>query len=138
MKEEDMLSEVRSVRQVPGEGTRRWFTDPYFDLIVWYDDGGTLVGFQLCYDKQGRERAFTWRRDHGCQHERIDAGEIPGQSRMSPVMVADGSRPVDRLGERFLRESAEIDQGIARLVYETVKGFPPRVRETTSHRSFRG
>jgi len=40
-----MLGEIRNVRQIEGEGTRRWFTDRYFDLIVWYDDSGSLTGF---------------------------------------------------------------------------------------------
>ena len=32
-----MLVEYRNVRQIRGEGHRRWFSDEYFDLIVWYD-----------------------------------------------------------------------------------------------------
>jgi len=55
-----MLTEIRNARQVEGEGFRRWFTDDYFDLIVWYGDQNAMIGFQLCYDKQGKERALTW------------------------------------------------------------------------------
>jgi hypothetical protein len=52
-----MLAEIRDVRQIPGEGFRRWFSDGDFDLIVWYA-GGEIAGFQLCYDKGRRERAL--------------------------------------------------------------------------------
>jgi len=45
-----MVSEIRIVRQIEGEGTRRWFTDRYFDPIVQNDALGVLIGFQLCYD----------------------------------------------------------------------------------------
>lgn len=124
-----MLSEVRNVRQIRGEGTRRWFTDPYFDLIVWYADDGRLFGFQLCYDKQGRERAFTWRRNQRCQHERIDDGETSGQSRMSPVIVAEDSPPVDRVADRFRKESEQIPPEIARLVCAIISGHPSRIKE---------
>ena len=55
-----MLAEIRNARQIAGEDFRRWFTDEEFDLIVWYGDDRSLVGFQLCYDKQDRERALTW------------------------------------------------------------------------------
>ena len=128
-REEEMLTEVRNVRQIRGEGTRRWFTDPYFDLIVWFADGGSLLGFQLCYDKQGRERVFTWRKDHGCQHECIDAGDAPGQSRMSPVIVAEDSLPVDRVAELFLKESAHIDPEIACMVHGRVSSYRSRLKE---------
>ena len=73
-----MIHEVKRTRQVPGEGFRRWFTDSDFDLIVWYegqDEDGPIAGFQLCYDKQGAERALTWRRATGFSHEKVDDGE---------------------------------------------------------------
>jgi hypothetical protein len=130
---ENMLVELQNVRQIEGEGTRRWFRDPYFDLIIWYADDGTLTGFQLCYDKQGQERAFTWRRGHSCQHERIDTGETPGQSKMSPVIVADGSFPRGDVAERFLAESAHIDPHIARLVYDVVRGQSYRLTAESAH-----
>ncbi len=60
-----MLEEVESVKQQPGENFCRWFSDEYFDLYVWTDPSGTITGFQLCYDKPGKERAFTWFSDSG-------------------------------------------------------------------------
>ena len=33
-----MLTEIQNARQIAGEGVRRWFTDDYFDLIVWYGE----------------------------------------------------------------------------------------------------
>jgi hypothetical protein len=119
-----MLREIHNARQVEGEGFRRWFTDEYFDLIVWYDDNRRLIGFQLCYDKQGKERALTWTTDHGFQHNRIDSGEVPGHSKMTPVIIADGmfdNRPV---AERFSRECGEIDRQIAKFVVESLKSYP--------------
>jgi hypothetical protein len=120
-----MLSEIRNPRQVQGEGRRRWFMDDYFDLIVWYAEDGSLVGFQLCYDKKVRERALTWTRDHGYQHNRIDAGEVPGHVKMSPVIVADGEFGRDEVARRFREASVEMEPDVARLVYETVKSYPP-------------
>jgi hypothetical protein len=119
-----MLAEISNPRQIAGEGFRRWFTDEEFDLIVWYDDDRTLVGFQLCYDKQNRERALTWTSDHGFQHNRIDAGEVPGHAKMTPVIIADGAFNRDPVAERFRRESGKIDPAIASFVYATVKKYP--------------
>jgi hypothetical protein len=121
-----MLSEIRDTRQIKGEGFRRWFTDEYFDLIVWYDDARSLTGFQLCYDKQGRERALTWTRAHGFQHNRIDSGEVPGHAKMTPVIVADGEFNASPIAERFKGDSSSIDPDIATLVYETMLRYPRR------------
>ena len=119
-----MLTEIRNARQVEGEGFRRWFMDEYFDLIVWYDDEQSIVGFQLCYDKQRKERAITWTRDHGFQHNCIDAGETPGHSKMTPIVVADGAFSRDPIVERFRAASTGIQPEIAQFVRETLQQYP--------------
>ena len=119
-----MLVEIRNARQIKGEGFRRWFTDEYFDLIVWYDERKELVGFQLCYDKDGRERAVTWTRDHGFRHNRIDAGEVTGHAKMTPIVVPDGAFSRDPVADRFRSESARIERDVAAFVYETLKKYP--------------
>ncbi|MGA2976960.1 MAG: hypothetical protein ABSF77_16760 [Spirochaetia bacterium] len=126
-----MLAEIRNARQIEGEGFRRWFMDEYFDLIVWYDDDHSLIGFQLCYDKQNRERALTWTLDHGFQHNRIDSGEVPGHAKMTPVIIADGVFSRDPVAERFRKASRDMDPDIARLVYETVLHYPASADERT-------
>ncbi len=127
-----MLTEIHNPRQIEGEGFRRWFTDEYFDLIVWYSDDRALIGFQLCYDKLERERALTWTREHGFQHNRIDAGEVPGHAKMTPVIIADGEFSRDPVAERFWKASGQIEPAVARFVYETVKKFPGPFGESVS------
>jgi hypothetical protein len=119
-----MLSEIRNVRQVDGEGFRRWFTDEYFDLIVWFDDTRRLVGFQLCYDKLVHERALTWTLEHGFQHNCIDSGEVPGHSKMTPIIIADGAFDSNPVSERFRQSSANIDRAIASFVLDTISAYP--------------
>jgi hypothetical protein len=131
-----MLAEIKGARQIPAEGFRRWFTDDFFDLIVWYDNPsppdatpGTLAalkGFQLCYDKTGKERALSWTREGGFRHSRIDSGEVPGHAKMTPVIVADGEFSKDDVAELFKGEAAKIDPGLARFVYSAVKAYPRR------------
>ncbi len=119
-----MLHEVQNVRQVPGEGSRRWFTDEFFDLIVWYGDDWSILGFQLCYGKNNKERALTWRRDEGFSHEKVDDGETPGHTKMTPVLVPNGQFDVKSISARFRQESSEIDPEIAGLVIETLDSYP--------------
>ncbi len=119
-----MLSEVSNVRQVAGEGARRWFTDDYFDLIVWYGPGEAPMGFQLCYDRPTRERALTWTVQHGFQHNRVDTGEMPGHPKMTPIIVADGAFDRDQVAERFRGASAGIDPHVASFVLERLAQFP--------------
>jgi len=118
-----VLVEKKDVRQIPGEGLRRWFADEYFDLIVWYEEA-QVIGFQLCYDKGGRERALTWHRPHRFLHTRIDDGEIPLAYKMSPVLVQDGAFDAGGVAERFRRASAGIDPRVAALVLEQLRVYP--------------
>jgi len=119
-----MLREVPNPRQVAGEGVRRWFTDDSFDLIVWYGFEDHPTGFQLCYDKLTNERALTWTADHGFQHNRVDPGEVPGHSKMSPIIVADGAFQRDPVLERFRKASSAIDQRVAGFILEKLNAFP--------------
>jgi hypothetical protein len=119
-----MLTEIRNARQINGEGPRRWFTDEFFDLIVWYGDEGAPTGFQLCYDKQERERAITWTKAHGFQHNKIDAGETPGHAKMTPVVVADGVFNRDPVMEKFQRAAARLPPEVSDFVSRTLRSYP--------------
>jgi hypothetical protein len=82
-----MLREVRKVRQIKGESRRRWFDDDYFDLIVWFGEEDEIVGFQLCYDRRGEQKAFTWQQEFGYMHHRVDQGEDkPGKLKATPIL----------------------------------------------------
>lgn len=113
-----MLFELRDVRQIEGEHRRRWFMDAYFDLIVWLTADDEVVGFQLCYDKQGDQRALTWKRPAVYAHTGIDDGENrPGKYKATPILVADGVFDHAAIGERFRLASASIDPAIAEFVH---------------------
>jgi hypothetical protein len=112
-----MLKEFRSVRQEPGL-LRRWFTDEQMDLIVWYDEDGQLIGFQLCYDKLRDEHAFTWRPDVGAAHNRIDSGEVVPFVNRTPILVADGEFPAAQVAADFAARSQGIDDDIRQLVLD--------------------
>jgi hypothetical protein len=125
--EKAVLFEVRNTRQIENEGLRRWFTDPYFDLIVWYDREGTAIaGFQLCYDKERDERALTWRRGQGFDHKRIDDGEVSGRMKMTPVLVPDGTFDYAAIAERFRRESRKIDPEVREFVHKKLTSYANR------------
>ena len=119
-----MLTEIPNARQVVGEGRRRWFTDDYFDLIVWYGDEPRPIGFQLCYDKTGRERALTWTQDHGFRHDQVDAGEIPGHAKMTPIIVADGAFNAEMVSRLFRQSCLQIESGITDFVGERLDAYP--------------
>jgi len=111
------------VKQQAGEGLRRWFSDDFFDLIIWLDEAGELLGIQLCYDLHGDERALSWHRARGFSHDRIDTGEVLPQRNMSPVLVADGLFDRDQIADEFVARSAEIDPEIRRLVREKLAQY---------------
>lgn len=122
-----MLKEFLNVRQIPGEATRRWFSDDYFDLIVWVDDAQEVVGFQLCYDVLHTHRALTWHTDIGFAHHRIDDGENrPGKLKASPILVPDGAFDYEQIAQQFKQASQQIDPRIAGFVHDMVQNYPLR------------
>jgi len=126
--EKEMIREVQGARQVRGEGFRRWFTDQYFDLIVWYegaDAQSPVAGYQLCYDKTSRERALTWRKGLGFTHEKVDDGEGVRAlgAKMTPILVPDGLFDAAGITRRLLEHSAEMDPEVAGFVLKTLEGY---------------
>lgn len=115
-----ILLELRGVRQIPGESSRRWFYSRTFDLIVWYAETKMVLGFQLCY-RQGtdEERAITWREGEGFAHNRVDDGEsCIGHTKMTPILAADGVFDRDAVLELFRAESNEMAPDVVKLVIE--------------------
>jgi len=118
-----MMTEIPNVRQIRGEGRRRWFCDDYFDLIVWYR-AEDISGFQLCYDRHGSPRAWTWTADHGRCHHGIDDGDDPLLGhKATPILVADGAFDAVGVKGRFATAAASLpaevrDRVLAQLAQE--------------------
>ena len=104
-----MLAEIKNVRQIPGEDTRRWFVDENTDLIVWFSppDGKTISGFQLCYDKKSVQRCLTWQKD---------------SSAGTSLLSADGRYSKRRALRLFDSISEELPEEISTLVRLVLAG----------------
>lgn len=114
------------IKAVAHDLDRRWISDEYFDLIVWYESGDQIHGFQLCYDKAGRERALTWTRNRGFLHTAIDTGESEPTANNTPVLVADGAFPVDKVRGEFIARSALLPSDIRELVLIRIEDYETR------------
>jgi hypothetical protein len=120
-----MLREVRQVRQVKGESRRRWFDDDYFDLTVWFGEEDEIGGCQLCYDKYGEQKAFTWHQEFGYMHHRVNQGEDkPGKLKATSILVADGILDYKNIASRFKRKSVGVDSKISVFVYDKIMRCP--------------
>lgn len=113
------------MRQIVGEPRRRWFMCDSMELIVWCGDRGEPVGFQLCYDKRGIERALTWRSDIGYSHRRVDPGEGPGMPfKATPVLGANYWFKPRAVMEMFDSVSAGLPPEIAEFVGRKLREHP--------------
>lgn len=120
-----MLRELKEAQQVSGEPFRRWFCDDTFDLILWYSNDRSILGFQLCYREDGDERALTWLKGKGFSHNRVDDGEgRPARHKMTPILVADGTFDGDHVIDLFRQASAQMDQDVAAFVLDTIADYP--------------
>jgi len=120
-----MMVEIKQTRQIAGEYFRRWFTDPLFDLIVWFHPDGAIYGFQLCYKKGTKEKALTWRSDQGYSHTQVDDGENqPGHYKMTPILMADGLFDKENVIALFRQSAQQIDPQIVQLVLAKMQAYP--------------
>ena len=93
------MREIQNVRQHPGEPHRRWFTSSTMELILWEDDRGHPLGFQILYSTPEQNMALTWRDAHGFTHHTVDNGEHRARRRkMSPILRA--TYPPDKCAVR--------------------------------------
>ena len=122
-----MLLEKTMLWQNPREGRRRWFFDAYFDLIVWYGpETDEITGLQLCYARGRGEHALIWEAGRGFSHYRVDNGETPGRSKMSPVFVAGAALDVAEVSRRFRIAGDRIDPAIRDLVLDKLEEYGRR------------
>lgn len=120
-----MLDEAPK-KAVRGDYDRKWISDDYFDLIVWYTPHDTIHGFQLCYDKPRSERALTWLSDKGFSHREVDSGEETAEANRTPVLVPDGSFPAEKVLSEFGRRSRALPVELRQLVAEKISEFARR------------
>jgi hypothetical protein len=118
----------KPIRPVARDLDRRWISDEYFDLIVWYESQDQIHGFQLCYDKPHHERALTWTRARGYTHTAIDSGESKPTANRTPILVADGVFPAELVRREFIERGSLLPSDIRELVLARLKDYETNQR----------
>jgi hypothetical protein len=113
-------------KPVRGDYDRRWLSDDFFDLIIWYRPDDTIHGFQLCYDKPYWERALTWMSDRGFSHMEVDSGEHVYPPNQTPILLPDGSFPAERVLHEFARRGSALPVQVRQLVTDKISEFVQR------------
>jgi len=119
-----MLREIRNVKQYPGQLFRRWFNDDLLDLFVWYEAGGRIAGFQLCFDKDRQERALTYTDADGYSLNEVDA-DGSAWDMSSPVLVPGTEFPRVRLLAQLGERSEALDRRLFEYLIEKLKDYGP-------------
>lgn len=115
---------TKYVEQIPGEPHKRWFEDSYFDLLVWENETGQIVEFQLYYDKLHNQRSLIWKKQAGFMHSKVDDGENkPGKYKSTPILVEDGVFDIVTIPEKFKNKSRDIDTKVSTFVYNKIKKY---------------
>jgi hypothetical protein len=116
-----VLVEYKAVKQETGRGSRRWFEDERYELVVWYLPDGTVEGFQILYHGKVAERALTWRKAEGFSHSRIDSGTESPMKNLAPILLPVGRIPWAQVVREFDESSAELEPGLREFVRQRLE-----------------
>jgi hypothetical protein len=122
-----MLHELIYIKQHQGEPQRRWFEDENFDLIIWVDETDEIIEFELCYDKDGKQRAIRWEKPASYAHYHVDDGDKTGRMKATPVlipMILNDSFHYGKIAALFKLASKELNERIANFVYDKIMLYP--------------
>jgi hypothetical protein len=119
-----MLREIQNVKEIPGQGVRRWFSDENLDLFVWYDASQRILGFQLCFDKNTRaERALTFTEAEGYCLDHVSA-ESSVCDMASPVLVGAGEVSRRQLLAELGERGASLERSLYEYLWEKLEACP--------------
>jgi hypothetical protein len=126
------LIELKSTQQIAGEHRRRWFSSTDMDLIVWYEEGDSIAGFELYYDKNIREHVFIWRADSGVNHLAVDDGEqMPVLNyKEAPILIPDGHIDPNRIRNLFEGSCENLPAEVVTLVRQKLMQHPSYMQQT--------
>jgi hypothetical protein len=118
-----VLREIRNTRQIEGEPDRKWYFCEELDLVVWFDDSGNPMAFQLAYGKPTQERSFSWHPQRGYRHFTVDDGESPSKRKGSPLLFANGPFTRNDVLRKFMSLSVELPPAVQALVSDKLQSF---------------
>lgn len=119
------LVELKSGQRKIDASYRRWFYSPDMDLVLWYEAGGSISGFELYYDKNFNEHVFIWRNDGGFAHLAVDDGEQGPvlEYKEAPILIPDGDIDVSRIKRLFDESSDGLPDDLVLLVRRKLEQF---------------
>ncbi len=126
------LVELKDSQRITDDRRRRWFSSTDVDLIVWYDEGESLVGFELYYDKNVREHVFIWRADSGFAHLAVDDGEQKPvlEYKEAPLLIPDGHVDPNRIRKLFEGSCGNLPVELVTLVRRKLAQHPDYLKQT--------
>jgi hypothetical protein len=129
------MTEFAGVGQ-PEAGSRRFFSDSYFALYVFYEEPrrrrgwrflkrarsyGEKSGFQLFYGKDTQSAIVYYARTDAIYHTRVASDQRRGEYAMADVFAGDPG-PVQReIVELFRERSADLPGDIREYVLEVLE-----------------
>jgi hypothetical protein len=121
-----MFTECKNIRQIPGEAKRRWFTADGLELILWVEQDESIVGFQLCYEAEGKSKALTWDLSSGFIYSGIDDGDIRfGKHKQTPILLQNGVFQKGEILDFFNAQSEGLPQRFAAFVRTKIEECHP-------------
>ena len=117
-----MLQEFKNLRKEKN-GFRRLFFSKKYDLYIWYKEKrGTIEGFQIVYNKESTQKAFTWSKEEGYLSNIVDEGDNYPINE-TPILVPDGKICKSEI-KMIEKEMDNVEMEIKDFVLKKINEYP--------------
>jgi len=112
------------VKQIEGEGKKRWFEDNYFDLLIWENENNEIINFQLSYNKVLDQHTVIWSKKTGYFHKKVDDGESNlGKHKASPILLSNGVFDFKFVADKFEADCKDMDKKVFEFICDKLKNY---------------
>jgi hypothetical protein len=121
-----MLSEYENVRQEK-KNHRRLFRDDKYNLYVWYEKkNGKILGFQIIYNLEDIQKAFTYEEDNGYYHNEVDGWDNTAY-KGTPLLVQDGKFGKNEMYKIMKHELANIETDLRAYILNKILEYELKI-----------
>lgn len=105
------------IAQYKNELRRKMVSNDHLEIIFWYDEGDTVVGFQYSFQHEGEDVSLTWNQDKASRFHQV--GTVRRQFSTN-TLLKNGHFPKDHARALFLQSANNLEERYKTIVLDAM------------------